>query len=263
MKIATWNVNSIRVRERRLMEWLEAHRPDVLCLQELKVEEPELPTLSLRSLGYHVVANAQKTYNGVAILSLAEPDEVRLGMGDGVDDPQARLVSARVGGVWVISAYFPNGGKLGSDKYAYKLEWMRRLRATLDARFSASDEVALCGDFNVAPSAIDVSEVGDWSSSVLTSDEVRDALESIRAFGFVDTFRAKHPDVRAFSWWDYRMLSFPKNDGLRIDHVFATEPLAARCVDVVIDREERKKKPWDAKGKSSASDHVPVIATFG
>ncbi len=262
MKIATWNVNSIRARERRVMEWLEAHRPDVLCLQELKAEEPELPTLALRGAGYHVAAHGQKTYNGVAILSLEEPGEVRMGIGDDVDDPQARLIAARVGGVWVLSAYFPNGGKVGSDKYAYKLEWMKRLRRDLDASFSPSDAVALCGDFNVAPDGLDVGEVRDWTGSVLTSDEVRAGLEEIRAFGFVDTFRARHPQERAYSWWDYRMLAFPKNDGLRIDHVFATESLAARCTDAWIDRDERKKKPWDGKGKSSASDHVPVVVTF-
>ena len=192
MKLATWNVNSIRAREERLLRWLGAHRPDVLCLQELKVTDDAFPMLAIRSLGYHAAVHGQKTYNGVAILSRAEPLDVERGFGDGGDDAQARLVSARVGGVHVVSAYVPNGQEVGSDKWAYKMEWMKRLRAWLDRRFAKTDLVALCGDFNVAPEARDVHDPAAWEPSVLFHPEARAALEHVREWGLVDAFRLHH-----------------------------------------------------------------------
>ena len=251
MKLATWNVNSVRAREERLLRWLEANRPDALCLQELKVTEDGFPALSLGSLGYRAAVHGQKTYNGVAVLSKTEPSDVERGFGDGGDDAQARLVAARVGGVHVVSAYVPNGAEVGSDKWAYKLDWLRRLRAWLDRRFAKGDLVALCGDFNVAPEARDVCDPEAWEPSVLFHPEARAALEHVRAWGLVDAFRLHHEEGGLYSWWDYRMLAFPRNQGLRIDHVFLSEPLAARCRAARIDRNERKGK--------QPSDHAPVV----
>ena len=251
MKLATWNVNSIRAREERLVRWLGANRPDVLCLQELKVTDDAFPLLPLQALGYHAAVHGQKTYNGVAILSRAEPSEVERGFGDGGDDSQARLVSARVDGLRVVSAYVPNGAEVGSDKWAYKLEWLRRLRAWLDRRFRPGDALALCGDFNVAPEPRDVCDPAAWEASVLFHPEARRALESVRQWGFVDAFRLHHEAAGFYSWWDYRMLAFPKNQGLRIDHVFLSGPAAATCRAALIDRNERKGK--------QPSDHAPVI----
>jgi len=251
MKLATWNVNSIRAREERLLRWLAAHQPDVLCLQELKVTEDAFPLLPIRSLGYHAAVHGQKTYNGVAILSREEPAEIERGFGDGGDDSHARLVAARVGGVHVVSAYVPNGQEVGSDKWAYKIEWLGRLRAWLGRRFAKGDLVALCGDFNVAPEARDVCDPAAWEGSVLFHPEARRALEHVRAWGLVDAFRRHHEAPGLYTWWDYRMLAFPKNQGLRIDHVLLSEPLAARCTAASIDRNERKGK--------LPSDHAPVV----
>ncbi len=255
MKIATWNVNSIRVRQERLAAWLTTHQPDVLCLQELKTEEPTYPREALDALGYVSAINAQKTYNGVAILSRHTLTDVVVGLGDGVEDPQARFVAATVNGVRVISVYVPNGQALDSDKWPYKLQWLKRLRAWLDQHESKDKPLAVCGDYNVAPEAIDVHDVAAWEGEPLFHPDARAALQHVADFGLVDTFRQKHPgEANLFSWWDYRMLGFPKNRGLRIDHILATPALADRCTESVIDRQERKGK--------SASDHAPVMSTF-
>ncbi|MBM4091291.1 MAG: exodeoxyribonuclease III [Planctomycetes bacterium] len=254
MKIATWNVNSIRSRLERLIDWLARVKPDVVCLQELKVTDDAFPYDTIREAGYHAVVHGQKTYNGVAILSREEPRDVARGLEDGVDDPQARLIAARVNDVHVISVYFPNGQSVGSDKWTYKLDWMRRLRRYLDRRFQPPDPVLLCGDINVARDDLDVARPDQWAASVLCHPDARAALEHIRCWGLNDVFRDKHPEGGLYSWWDYRMLAFPRNDGLRIDHIFATESVAARCGHTEIDRDERKgEKP---------SDHAPVIASF-
>ncbi len=253
MKLATWNVNSIRAREERLLAWLASHQPDVLCLQELKVVEAAFPYEALRGAGYHAAVHGQKTYNGVAILSRVPAEDVTRGFGDGGDDAHSRLISARISGVRVLCAYFPNGSEVGSDKWRYKLEWMKRLRGYLD-RSDPKQPLTLCGDFNVAPEARDVHDPQAWEASVLFHPEARAALASIRAWGLVDTFRIHHPEPGRFSWWDYRMLAFPKNNGLRIDHIFATEVLAKSCTAAAIDREQRKGK--------QPSDHAPVLAEF-
>ncbi len=253
MKLATWNVNSIRAREQRLLAWLAAHQPDVLCLQELKVADEAFPYEALRGAGYHAAVHGQKTYNGVAILSRVPAEDVRRGLGDGGDDAQSRLISARISDVRVLSAYFPNGGEVGSDKWLFKLEWMKRLRGYMDCH-APNERLALCGDFNVAPEERDVHDPKAWEGTVLFHPEVRSALEAIRAWGFVDSFRLHHAEAGRFSWWDYRMLAFPKNNGLRIDHIFASAPLAKSCVAASIDREQRKGK--------QPSDHAPVLAEF-
>jgi exodeoxyribonuclease-3 len=255
IKIATWNLNSIRARHDRLLALLERHRPDVLALQELKAEEEKFPHEAIRAAGYHAVIAGQKAYNGVAILSRREPEDVRRGLDDEVDDPQARLISARIDGIRVFSAYVPNGEVPSSPKFTYKLAWMDRLARKLEQQFRSDEPLALCGDFNVAPTDLDVKNVERWAGTVLCRPEVREKLARIRQFGLIDSLRALHPETPGlYSYWDYQVLAFPKNDGLRIDHVDVTAPLAARLREVVIDREERKgQKP---------SDHAPVIATF-
>jgi exodeoxyribonuclease III len=253
--IATWNINSVRARKERLLAWLEQRRPDVLCLQETKVVDAEFPALDLEKVGYRAVCFGQKTYNGVAILSRHEIAEVSFGLGDGVDDPQCRLLSARIAGVRVVSAYVPNGGEVDSDKYAYKLAWLSRLRAWLGRVSAASEPLALCGDFNVAPRDEDVADPQAWQQSVLCHPTARQALVEVMAWGLGDVFAAKHPEGGVYSWWDYRMLAFPRNQGLRLDLILATACLAARCDEAWIDREARKGK--------QPSDHAPVLASFG
>lgn len=254
MKLATWNVNSIRARMERVLPWLELHRPDVLCMQELKVEEEKFPFEPFRAAGYEIALACQKTYNGVAILSRAKLQDVRCGLDDKVADPQARLISAEIEGVRVLCAYMPNGQAVGSDKYEYKLQWMERLARHLEAQYQRTTPLVLCGDFNVAPEAADVHDPDAWSTETLFHPTSRERLEQIRQWGFVDLFRLHHWEAGYYSWWDYQMLGFAKNRGLRIDHIFATEPLARRCDTCVIDRDARKgEKP---------SDHAPVIATF-
>jgi exodeoxyribonuclease-3 len=254
LTIATWNVNSIRARRERLLRWLDSREPGVVCLQELKVRDEDFPFEVLREAGYHAAVVGQKTYNGVAVLTREEPEHVQRGLGDGVDDPQARFVAVRVAGIDVVSVYVPNGGELDSEKCAYKLEWTRRLRAWLDGHHAPTDRLALCGDFNVAPEVRDVANPEAWEESVLFHPEMRAALEHVRDFGLVDTFRLHHEEEGLYSWWDYRMLAFPRNQGLRIDHILASPPLAERCVDAWIDRQERKGK--------QPSDHAPVVAVF-
>lgn len=254
MRLGTWNVNSVRVREARLLALLERQSPDVLALQELKVETAALPREGIEALGYHVVALGQKTYNGVALLSRSEPEDVIEGMDDGLDSPQARLVSARYDGVRVISAYFPNGGEVGSEKYAYKLDWMSRLGEWLREHARADEALALLGDYNVAPEDRDVAMPARWKDTSLTTAEVREALRDLASFGLEDMYRRVNGDEEAYSWWDYRRLAFPKGDGLRIDHGFGTASLSARCRAAFVDRDERKGK--------QPSDHAPVFFDF-
>lgn len=219
------------------------------------MEDEKFPWESIRNAGYHAVCVGQKAYHGVAILSRSEPEDVRRGMGDGEDDPEARLISARIHGIRVFSAYFPNGSEPSSPKYAYKLRWMERLSQKLRREHSPSEEIALCGDFNVAPTDLDVRNVEAWAETVLCRPEVRAALAEIRGFGLIDSLRHLRPDEgNLYSYWDYQQLAFPKNDGIRIDHIDVTEPLAKRLVEVRIDRDERKGK--------LPSDHAPVIATL-
>lgn len=255
MKVATWNVNSIRAREEHLIDWLDAAQPDVLCLQELKVVDDDFPVAAVADRGYSAAVFGQKTYNGVAILSRAPLGDVVRGFDEGDDDPQARLLAANVEGITVMSAYFPNGGEVGSEKFTYKLRWMRRLRALLDRRYdSAKQPLALCGDFNVAPHDDDIGRPEQWRETVLACDPVREGLDHVASFGLVDVFRPFHPEGGVFSWWDYRGRGFERGNGLRIDHVYATRALASRTIGAVVDREERRKK--------SPSDHAPVIVEF-
>lgn len=250
MRIATWNVNSIKARKERLLAFLARHSPDVVCLQELKTEATGYPFEELRAAGYESAVLGQKTYNGVAVLSRTVPADVATGFGDGGDESQARLVAATVGGLRVASAYVPNGKEVGSEKWPYKLEWLARL-AAWSAREAKAGPLVLCGDFNVAPDDRDVANPEAWAGSVLTHPDARAAWAAILAGGLVDAFRLHHEEGGLYSWWDYRMLGFPKNDGLRIDHVLVESNLAARCAGSFVDRDERKGK--------LPSDHAPVL----
>ena len=252
MKIATWNVNSIRVRQKHVAAWLEAEQPDVLCLQELKVTSDAFPALAFDALGYRATVLGQKTYNGVAILSRSAPSDVALGIQDEVDDPQARLVGANIAGLYIFSAYFPNGGEVGSDKYAYKLEWITRLKNYLSKHFNwDSDHVVLTGDYNVAPYDDDAQNIDQWRKGVLANDEVRNKLNELKELGFVDAVRPFFPKGRIYSWWDYRGGGFQRNNGLRIDHIWASPALADKVIGARVDKAER--------GKDNPSDHVPVV----
>lgn len=256
MKLATWNVNSIRARKDRVLGWLDEHAPDILCLQETKVTddlfcEDLFLVHELRTRGYQAVHHGQKTYNGVAILAREPLIEVTRGFDDGEPDEQARLIAATCAGIRVISAYTPNGKAVGSDKFAYKLDWMKRLRVHLDRHCSPDLPVALCGDFNVAPEDRDVYDPAALAGQLLCSDVERDALQHLTDWGFVDAFRLHHQDAGLYSWWDYRQLAFPKKRGLRIDMIYLSKALASRCTGAMIDREARKGK--------GPSDHAPVL----
>jgi exodeoxyribonuclease III len=254
MKIATWNVNSIRTRLPRLLSWLERRQPDIVCLQETKVVDANFPLAELEAAGYRCLINGQKTYNGVAILSLKEAiDAVRQLPGDTLES-ERRLLAAKIDGVKIINVYVPNGSEVGSIKYTYKLEWYRRLREFLDKSFDPKDQVLICGDFNVAPEDRDVWNPKLWQGKILFSEPEKEALKRVMEWGFIDTLRLHHSDGGFYTWWDYRAGSFHRGWGLRIDHILVSPPLAARCTSVEIDRDERKgEKP---------SDHAPVVATF-
>jgi exodeoxyribonuclease-3 len=256
VKIATWNVNSVRAREARLIAFLAREQPDVACLQELKVVDGDFPHEAVRAAGYEAVTFGQKTYNGVAILAKAAAriENVSRTFEDGDDDPQARVIAADVLGVRVVSIYVPNGGEVGAEKWAYKQSWLKRLRAYAAKRLDLQGRVAICGDINIAPEARDVARPDRWKNSVLFHPDMTAAFRDLLALGLVDTTRLHHSGEGPFTWWDYRMLAFPKGDGLRIDHIFASKALASSCSEVRVDRDERKG--------AQPSDHAPLIAVF-
>lgn len=251
MKIATYNINSIRTRLPRLLDWLGRERPDVVCLQETKVTDDLFPRPELEALGYRVEIHGQPTYNGVAILSLAPLGEVRRGLPGDDEDKQARYLAATVDGVRVIDVYVPNGSEVGSDKYAYKLAWLERLRRHLEWDHAPGEPLVLCGDFNIAPEDRDVHDPRAWAGKVLCSDPERAALRGLLDWGLTDAFRAREPGEGHYSWWDYRGGAFWRGQGLRIDLHLVTPPVAARVREASIRRDERKgDKP---------SDHAPVV----
>ncbi|MCW5888913.1 MAG: exodeoxyribonuclease III [bacterium] len=251
MRLVTWNVNGIRARLERVRAWIGEHGPDVLCLQETKIADDAFPHDAFTELGYYVAIHGQRSWNGVAILSRTPLDAVQRGFDDGVEDAQARLIAATTGGVRVVSAYVPNGETIGSDKYAFKLAWMTRLGAWLRRIVPETPRLALCGDFNVAPAELDVHDPARWIDTVLFTPEVREALETLRQdAGLVDVVRRLNPGQPCLSWWDYRMLAFPKGRGLRIDHIFLTPALDALASAAGVDRNARKG--------AQPSDHAPV-----
>ena len=254
MKIASWNINSLRKREERLLAWLEETSPEIVCLQETKCTDEQFPAAKLRDAGYAAVFHGQKSYNGVAILAKEEPREVRIGFCDEVEDDQARMIAATVGAARVISIYAPNGQAVGSAAYHYKMAWYGRLTRCLREKENALGRVVLCGDYNIAPNDADVHDPLLWRGAIMCSDGERAAFHALLELGLADTLRLHHPEPGIFSWWDYRMLAFPKNRGLRIDAILAGAELAAKCTDGGVAREMRKGK--------EPSDHAPVWAEF-
>jgi exodeoxyribonuclease-3 len=254
MKIATWNVNSVTARLPLVLQWLEATRPDVLCLQETKIVDEKFPAAAFAEIGYQSLVYGQRTYNGVAILSRSEGVDVQRGFPDDAADAHARLLAATVEGVRVVNVYVPNGQSVGSDKYQFKLEWMRRLRKFLDDECWTDADVLLCGDFNVAPEERDVHDPRLWEGKILFSKGERAALEEIKEWGLTDAFRLHTGAAGNYSWWDYRAGSLQRNAGMRIDHIWVSESLAANCTRCWIDKEPR--------GWERPSDHTPVVAEF-
>ncbi len=252
MRVASWNINSLRKRQDRLFAWLEATKPDIVCLQETKCPDEQFPVLALQAAGYHSVYHGEKSYNGVAILSKNESRDVRPSLCDEVVDPQARVIAATVSNIEVFSVYAPNGRAVGSPAYDYKINWYGRLRACLSKEESA--DLIVCGDFNVAPEDVDVHDPELWRGAIMCSNGERTAFRQLCEGSLKDTLRLHHKEGGLFSWWDYRMLSFPKNRGLRIDAILASKSLARRCTAAGIDREMRKGK--------EPSDHAPVWAEF-
>ena len=251
LRLVTWNVNSLKARLPRVTEWLEAERPEIVCLQETKMKDDAFPHEVFEAMGYESAHHGQGQWNGVAILSSVGLDDVVAGWDDdGPEDSDARLVWATCAGIRVASAYVPNGRALDDDHYTYKLAWLARLRATLDRREDPSAELAVCGDYNIAPTDLDVWDVSAFEGATHVSQPERDALVSLEAWGLEDLFR-RHVDGQVFSWWDYRGGSFHKGHGMRIDLIMGTESLARRSVGARVDRDARKgEKP---------SDHAPVI----
>jgi exodeoxyribonuclease-3 len=254
MKLATWNVNSLKVRLPQVLDWLAAQQPDVLCLQETKLEDKAFPRQEIEQAGYRSLFCGQKTYNGVALLSRA-PAMLTAAAIPGFEDEQKRVIAAEVDGMRVVCAYFPNGQALDSDKYAYKLRWIEALTAWLGAELAAQPRLALLGDFNIAPEDRDVHDPKAWEGQVLCSEPERDAFRRLVGLGLADAFRRFEQPEKSFTWWDYRMLGFRRNAGLRIDHILLSAPLAEACAGCRIDREPRKlERP---------SDHAPVICELG
>jgi exodeoxyribonuclease III len=255
--LATWNVNSLKVRLPHLLTWLATHAPDIVALQETKVADEAFPYDELAAAGYASVASGQKTYNGVALLTrvprAASMDDLVTGI-PGFPDEQKRILAATVGDTRVVCLYVPNGQSVGSDKYAYKLRWMESLTSWLKGELVRHPRLAVLGDFNVAPEDRDVHDPKAWANSVLFSPPERQALQAVMAAGLTDAFRLFDQPERSFSWWDYRLLSFQKKRGLRIDHILVSPALARECTGCIIDVEPRRlERP---------SDHAPVIATF-
>jgi len=255
LKLATWNVNSITARLPLVTKWLTEAQPDVLCLQEIKCTDDRFPANEFAALGYESTVFGQRTYNGVAILSHAKCRDVQRGFPDDGAEAQARLLAGTIDGVRIVNVYIPNGQAVGTDKYAFKLDWMRRLREFFDAHYQTSQQVLLCGDFNVAPEDRDVWDPGKFVGATHVTPAERDAVTQLEKWGTEDVFRHFYGDADGlFSYWDYRAGDFHEHRGMRIDLVLATTPLAARARWAVVDRNARKGK--------QPSDHAPVITDF-
>ena len=254
MKIATWNVNSINARLDHLLGWLETTQTDVVCLQETKSVDENFPLQAVADLGYNAAFFGQKSYNGVAILSKYEIEDVHKNFPGDDDDSPKRLISATIKGVRVVNTYIPNGTELWTDKFTFKLDWLQRLRKYFDDTCDKNGDVLLCGDFNVAPEELDVWNVPAWTGKLHFTKPERAAIHHVKQWGFVDVFREMNGDAREFSWWDYRAGAWPRNQGLRIDHIWTSRPLADKCTGCWIDRAPR--------ALDRPSDHTPVVAEF-
>jgi exodeoxyribonuclease III len=257
LTLATWNVNSLKVRLPHLLDWLATHRVDIVCLQETKLVDENFPVAALAEAGYAAAFAGQKTYNGVALLTrretTPEASDVVAAL-PGLDDPQKRLIGATVGGIRVVCAYFPNGQSVGSEKYDYKLRWIAALNIWLKNELTRHPRLALAGDFNIAPEDRDVHDPQAWVGQVLFSEPEKQAFRDLIALGLVDSFRLFEQPERSYTWWDYRMQAFRRKMGLRIDHVLLSTALAPHCTACSIDVEPRRRE--------QPSDHAPVTATL-
>jgi len=250
MKLATWNVNSLKVRLPQVLEFLAAHKPDALCLQETKSEDANFPLAEIEAAGYHAEYSGQKTYNGVAILAPTTATDVSRGI-PGFEDPQKRVIAATVNDVRVICVYIPNGEAVESEKYQYKLDWLMRLIVWLKGETAQYPKLVLLGDYNIAPEDRDVYDPKFWAGKVLFSEPERAAFRDLLGLGLIDSFRMFDQPEKSYSWWDYRMNGFKRNLGLRIDHILLSQELAKSCTSCTIDR--------DFRAKERPSDHAPVI----
>jgi exodeoxyribonuclease-3 len=257
VQLATWNVNSLKVRLPHLLDWLGQHQVDIVCLQETKLTDDKFPVAELQAAGYRCHFSGQKTYNGVAVLlreaSTPPGADVQVGI-PGFEDDHRRVLAVTVGELRAVCLYVPNGQSVGSDKYAYKLRWLAALQDWIRAELAAQPQLALLGDFNIAPEDRDVHDPAAWKDQVLFSEPEKQALRDLVALGFADSFRLFEQPERSYTWWDYRMLAFRRKMGLRIDHILLSSPLAARCTACTVDIEPRKRE--------QPSDHAPVIATL-
>jgi len=251
MKLATWNVNSLKVRLPHVLNWLQANPVDVLCLQETKLQDEDFPLAELTAAGYHSVYSGQKTYNGVAILSRVPASDVRYGI-PGHDDEQKRVISATLGDIRIVCVYVPNGQAVDSDKYYYKLAWLDALHNWLKGELAHYPKLAVLGDYNIAPEDRDVHDPVLWQGNVLVSEAERIHFQNLIGLGLRDSFRQFEQPEKSYTWWDYRMMAFRRNHGLRIDHILLSETLATQCRSCLIDKAPRKlERP---------SDHAPVVA---
>ena len=253
MRVATWNVNSLKVRLPQVLSWLAIYQPDVLCLQETKVQDENFPVAEIIDAGYQPVYSGQKTYNGVALLGKKLGSNSIVAIPNFVD-PQKRVLAATYGDVRVVCIYVPNGQSVESEKFQYKMEWLAALNQWLQAELIQYPKLVLLGDFNIAPEERDVHDPALWEGKVLFSDPEREAFMTLLTLGLVDSFRLfDHPD-KFYTWWDYRMLGFRRNMGMRIDHILLSNELSANCTNCVIDKEPRKNE--------RPSDHTPVMVDF-
>jgi exodeoxyribonuclease-3 len=257
MKLATWNVNSLKVRLPQVLDWLAANPVDVLCLQEIKQQDNDFPHAELQAAGYHSICSGQKTYNGVAILSREPATEVQFGIPDFADEQKRVIAATFTSGpiasdqIRVVCVYVPNGQSVDSDKYQYKLAWLTALRDWLKDELTRHPQLVLLGDYNIAPEDRDVYDPVAWRGNVLVSEPERAQFQNLLQLGLRDSFRLFEQPDKTYSWWDYRMMAFRRNNGLRIDHILISAPLAALCKSCVIDRAPRKlERP---------SDHTPVV----
>lgn len=251
MKIATWNVNSLKVRLPHVLQWLENNPVDVLCLQETKLTDDKFPVMEIEAAGYQVAFTGQKTYNGVAILSKKPATDI-VKNNPLFPDEQQRILAATFDTIRIVCAYVPNGQAVGSEKYAYKLDWLRSLTEWLAEERQKHPYMALLGDYNIAPEDRDVYDPVAWEGNVLVSPAERDAFRALQDIDLIDAYRLFDQPEKSWSWWDYRQLAFQKNRGLRIDHILLSKALASHCTACTIDRTPRK---W-----TQPSDHTPVIA---
>ena len=253
MKLATWNVNSLAVRLPQVLEWLAAHQPDALCLQETKLTDDKFPHAEFTAAGYLAQWHGQKTYNGVALLTRVAAVDVVKNIPD-FDDPQARVIAGTVNGVRVIGAYMPNGQAPDSDKFVYKMRWLEALRAWVALELARHARVVLVGDYNIAPEDRDVHDPVLWAGQILCTPQERAHFQSLLGLGLHDAFRLFEQPPKSWSWWDYRNLAFRKNQGLRIDHILVSDELKPAVTACVIDKLPRKNE--------RPSDHAPVMVTL-